>query len=447
VRRSVPAQASGWIDDPAIGTIRKRKLPDAVQPLDLFTVRVMTLITVAMSSMATAFAWRANRSVPGMRWFALGLLSMSFGSVLGFAASAFDSYAFMIASWAFRFGGMVMVGQSIRLFRGFPVWPPVFTVAFGAIVAAFFCYWIWGHDSVELRTGVISWALSLIASDATASMFRRVARRDRLTHWTTGLVFAFVAVYMAARGVADFSGSSGAPSLSPDAVETAATICANVAFIGCAFGMLLAANARLTHAAERGALFDPLTKLPNRRFFEDELLGAEQRARASGRQVGIVYIDLDKFKLVNDTLGHQAGDDLLRSVSTAMAGVVRLTDCLARVGGDEFVVLVEDVEHRRQLDRLAERLSAAIKGASDAESGTMIHASYGVAVFPEDGSSVQDVMRQADADMYQAKRRYRRTAESMRAEPPITATMFSAAYGQPVNSPDPPESMRADYDQ
>jgi len=77
----------------------------------------------------------------------------------------------------------------------------------------------------------------------------------------------------------------------------------------------------------------------------------------------------------------------------------------------------------------------------------MIHASYGVAVFPEDGSSVQDVMRQADADMYQAKRRYRRTAESMRAEPPITATMFSAAYGQPVNSPDPPESMRADYDQ
>jgi diguanylate cyclase (GGDEF)-like protein len=121
---------------------------------------------------------------------------------------------------------------------------------------------------------------------------------------------------------------------------------------------------------------------------------------------------LDKFKLVNDTRGHQAGDDLLRSVSAAMAGVLRSSDCLARVGGDEFVVLVEDVEHRRQLDRLAERLSAAIEGISDAESGRMTHASYGVAVFPEDGGSIQDVMRQADADMYQAKRRYRRAPEA-----------------------------------
>jgi diguanylate cyclase (GGDEF)-like protein len=387
-------------------------LQTAVPPLDLFTVRVMTLITVVMSSMATIFAWRTNRSVEGMRWFALGLVSMSFGSVLGLAAAVLDSYVSMIAGWIFRFGGMILVGQSIRVFRGFPVWPPGLTVTFAAFVPILFSYWVWGHESSELRIGVISSALSVIAADASISMFRRVAPRDRLTHWSTGVVFAFVAIYLAARGIAKFSGSSRAGSLSPVAVETIATICANVAFIGCAFGMLLASNARLTHAAERGALFDPLTNLPNRRFFEDQLLQAEQRARVSGRQVGIVYIDLDKFKLVNDTRGHQAGDDLLRSVSAAMAGVLRLSDCLARVGGDEFVVLVEDIEHRRQLDRLAERLSAAIEGMSDVESGRMTHASYGVAVFPDDGSSIQDVMRQADADMYQAKRRYRRAPES-----------------------------------
>ena len=337
---------------------------------------------------------------------------MSVGSVLGLAAAILDSYALMIAGWIFRFGGMILVGQSIRLFRGFPPWPASLTVTFAALVAILFSYWVWGRESLELRTGVISSALCVIAVDASISMFRRVAPRDRLTHWSTGLVFAFVAMYLATRATANFAGWSGASSLSHVTVETVATICANVAFIGGAFGMLLASNVRLTHLAGRSALFDPLTNLPNRRFLEDQLLEAEQRARASGGQVGIVYIDLDKFKLVNDTRGHQAGDDLLRSVGAAMAGVLRLGDCLARVGGDEFVVLVEDVEHRRQLERLAERLSTAIESVIDAESGRMTHASYGVAVFPEDGGSIQDVMRQADADMYQAKRRYRRAPES-----------------------------------
>jgi diguanylate cyclase (GGDEF)-like protein len=95
-----------------------------------------------------------------------------------------------------------------------------------------------------------------------------------------------------------------------------------------------------------------------------------------------------------------------------MAGVPRLSDCLAGVGGDEFVVLIEDVEHRRHLDKLAERLSAGIEGISDTESGRITHAGYGVTVCSEDGGSVQDVMSQADADMYQAKRRYGRAAQS-----------------------------------
>jgi len=304
---------------------------------------------------------------------------------------------------------MLLIGQSVRVFRGFSIWLPTFMALFVGSAAILFCYSLWS-DNLELRIGVISSALAVMAADASWSMLRKVARRDRLTHWPTGVVFGFVAVFLAARGFAHLSGLSGPASLSSGTVETVATICASVAFIGCAFGMLLASNARLRQAAEMSALFDPLTNLPNRRFFEDQLMQAEQRARLTGRQVGIVYIDLDKFKLVNDTRGHQAGDDLLRRVSTAMAGVLRPSDCLARVGGDEFVVLVEDIEHRKQLDRLAERLSTAIESTSDSTVG-MTRASYGVAIFPEDGSSVQDVMREADSEMYHAKRRYRRNPE------------------------------------
>jgi diguanylate cyclase (GGDEF)-like protein len=172
--------------------------------------------------------------------------------------------------------------------------------------------------------------------------------------------------------------------------------------------MLLASNTQMRTAAEKMALFDPLTNLPNRRMLSDRMLEAELRALDAGWKVGVIYLDLDGFKLINDTLGHEAGDEILKNVSAAMTPMLGPGDCLARVGGDEFVVLVEDLQDKAELMILAERLKAAVESQKIPGDGlSTVQTSCGIAIFPNDGESAHDVMREADTAMYRAKRQRR----------------------------------------
>jgi diguanylate cyclase (GGDEF)-like protein len=377
--------------------------------LDIFTVKVMTLVTVLTVTAATLIAWRSNPRVAGMRLFSLGLLSVSLGCLIGIARLVVSGDGIIIACNVFMFGGMIAVIQGIREFRGFAPLPRMLVVTLTTVVSIVYLYWIVVQNSFGARVGVISCGFGLLAIDAAASMFREVAAKDRRIYWPAGFAFTFAAVYMALRAGGALSGFYGANFLSPVPIELAATICASVAFIICAFGMLLASNAQLSFEAQRIALFDPLTNLPNRRLFLDRLLNAEETALATDGLVGIIYLDLDGFKLINDTLGHAAGDDLLGNVSAAMKGVLRSGDCLARVGGDEFVVLVEQLGSRDDLTVLAERLKEAVaEEPVPGDFAAPMRISCGIAVFPEDGRSAHDVMREADLAMYREKRRNRR---------------------------------------
>ena len=107
------------------------------------------------------------------------------------------------------------------------------------------------------------------------------------------------------------------------------------------------AEERLQYLATR----DALTGLPNRLLLQERLTQAIAQAKRSGRRVGVLFIDLDRFKNVNDTLGHRIGDELLKQVTRALSGALRETDLLARLGGDEFMVIVEDFDDPAVLDR------------------------------------------------------------------------------------------------
>ncbi len=387
-----------------------------MQHLDLFTVRVMTLMTVVISGLATLCAWKINQTVKGMKLFALGMLAMGFGSVVGLFGDALPANLTAIAGTAFRFGGMIGLVQGLRAFRGFRPLNRNLVIALSAIVSAPYFYFLYARDPESARLGILSCALSFLAVDAARSMLRQVPARDRSTLWPIGGIFALISAPLALRALVGLSGAVNASPIPPLSVEIAWTICANAAFIICAFGMLLASNSHLRHEAEDLALFDSLTNLPNRRYFQDRLLKAEQNAESTGRKFGVIYLDLDGFKFVNDTLGHDAGDRLLRNLSTAMSAIVGPEDCLARVGGDEFVVLVEDLEDSAELTELAGRLNAAIARASvSGKPATRMRASCGIAVFPDNGRSAHDVMREADFEMFHAKRQHRLATQSASA--------------------------------
>jgi diguanylate cyclase (GGDEF)-like protein len=152
------------------------------------------------------------------------------------------------------------------------------------------------------------------------------------------------------------------------------------------------------------ALHDPLTGLPNRALLLDRLAQAAARAGRDPAPLALLFLDLDEFKLVNDTLGHRAGDDLLKGVANRLVAVVRPGDTVARFGGDEFVVLCENMPGEAQAVDLAERI-ADVLGRPVTIFGRELRVTASIGIVLADAGLVtaDDLLRYADIAMYQAK--------------------------------------------
>jgi diguanylate cyclase (GGDEF)-like protein/PAS domain S-box-containing protein len=154
----------------------------------------------------------------------------------------------------------------------------------------------------------------------------------------------------------------------------------------------------------RLALHDSLTDLPNRALFNDRLSEATTNAQLNGGYAALLYVDLDRFKHINDTLGHAIGDKLLQTVARRLLGCVRSSDTVSRQGGDEFVVLLADIVHIKDAVQCAEKLLSALEAPYRiGEHDLRVSASIGVAIFPDDARECDALVRCADSAMYQAK--------------------------------------------
>ncbi|MDP4299053.1 bifunctional diguanylate cyclase/phosphodiesterase [Leptothrix discophora] len=150
---------------------------------------------------------------------------------------------------------------------------------------------------------------------------------------------------------------------------------------------------------------DVLTELPNRALCRERLRLAIQQAGRTGQKVGVLFIDLDRFKNINDSLGHHMGDGLLRSVAQRLTEAVRAGDTVSRLGGDEFVVVLNGVADVDELGHVVEHRLIPLVRRPHAVQGAELHVScsVGVSVFPDDGNDLDELMRLADVAMYQAK--------------------------------------------
>ena len=152
------------------------------------------------------------------------------------------------------------------------------------------------------------------------------------------------------------------------------------------------------------AFHDALTGLPNRALLHDRLENAIARAQRDQHQVAAIFVDLDNFKVVNDSLGHGAGDTLLKEVAARLLTTIRVSDTVARLGGDEFVVMLDPCETTEAAHEVAERIIVALKFPTDIEGHSIVTlASIGVAFNSEPGMHASDVLRNADTAMYHAK--------------------------------------------
>jgi diguanylate cyclase (GGDEF)-like protein/PAS domain S-box-containing protein len=161
---------------------------------------------------------------------------------------------------------------------------------------------------------------------------------------------------------------------------------------------------KLAENAIRTSQHDPLTALPNRRLLIDRFAQAIAQASRRMGHIGVLFLDLDGFKYINDSLGHPTGDKLLQSVAKRLTDCVRIPDTVSRHGGDEFIVLLPEVELAEDVALAAGRILQAISGPHVIDHHTLhISASVGVSIYPEDGQDAETLIRNADTAMYLAK--------------------------------------------
>jgi diguanylate cyclase (GGDEF)-like protein/PAS domain S-box-containing protein len=165
---------------------------------------------------------------------------------------------------------------------------------------------------------------------------------------------------------------------------------------------------RVQEDMRRRALHDPLTGLANRAMFIESLERAVHKARRRSAQFSVLFVDLDRFKEVNDSMGHSAGDSLLKAVAERLVTAVRQSDLVARLGGDEFVILIEEHGGPEEVMIVAQKVLAMVSRPVPVDwREAQISASIGIASFPEDGEDIETLLRNADTAMYQSKERGR----------------------------------------
>ena len=161
---------------------------------------------------------------------------------------------------------------------------------------------------------------------------------------------------------------------------------------------------KMEEKAEYLAYHDSLTKLPNRAQFERQIVDILDLAKINNEQVAVLFIDLDRFKVINDTLGHHVGDSMLVEIASRVRNVLNEDDILARIGGDEFVVILNDIQDKTTIPTVAEKILLVIREPIEVQDYHLYTtASIGISMYPEDGEDMSEIIKHADSAMYHAK--------------------------------------------
>jgi diguanylate cyclase (GGDEF)-like protein len=337
---------------------------------------------------AVTFGWAARRDLlPGRSHFRhfllpaapLFLLATMFGLDLGGEAAFIGiSMVSLLLGLAYLLiaSGMRRRIRSLFVLIHLSMWVPI--VYFSA-----------GGRTRE----AVYWGLACLYL-LVAFSFRRRARPETIGAWVIMVAFVIWAgcflAYPLAQGNATLDG----------VVEQVW----NLQKFFVVIGMLVVLLEDETQRRKDEAMHDSLTGLPNRRLFDDRFALALERSRRSGLGTAVLAIDLNGFKAVNDTYGHLMGDRVLRRVAEDLKRKVRGADTVARCGGDEFLVIVNDLSRPENCSRIAKTLRLAIEAVEVPDSDMRLSGSIGCAVYPEDGQDASALCELADRRMYKEKR-------------------------------------------
>jgi diguanylate cyclase (GGDEF)-like protein len=374
--------------------------------LDVYTLIFATILNLFTTGGAMTMVWNVEQRAPGIRWVGIGLLLGGLGHLLSLMRVMVAGNGIVAMSHLTLMMSGLSILYGVRSFKGLRRIPPYLTVLVCAVYLSVLGYWMFVRPDQVMALALVSTFLGVIVAGLSMSMASGSNRRDQRIHWWTATLFGLNSLSLLGRAAWVFTHHSGTDPFVPGFFEFANLVTLNIFVTGCGFGLSTESEKRLRRETETLAMCDALTGLPNRRMFEEQLESVRRRAISQGDRFAVIYGDLDGFKEINDSLGHNSGDAALQVVAERLS---RLSDkgiFAARLGGDEFVALVENVDSRRVAASRLKELQDAVNGdISLAGKRVSLRISCGLSVFPDDAHSGSDLVRRADAEMYLAKRK------------------------------------------
>lgn len=373
--------------------------------LDFFSISSVIGAVALINAIAMFVVWRINPKVPGLCAWTLAQIftviawTMSIMVIQGVISGAI----YTVVNNTLTLTSLIALLEGVLRFRA--VGNPQrrrFWIALGIALAA--CLAFINHDHTVRRYLFHDFAVIVLLSAAAWYMIRGTSSDERIVQGMTAAFFLTMAACFAGRwsmaALHDPATPFSTQTVNPP-LFTAIVLCS----MGWVYGLMLSVNVRAQQQVLRMSRIDPLTQLANRRQLEHILGVALARIGRTGRLFGIAFFDLDGFKSVNDQHGHAGGDYILTVVADRLRAFLRNSDESARIGGDEFVVVFDNLGSQADLDCAASRLRAAIEGPV-ALSGTIVPLgiSLGTALAPVDGDNIDTLLCRADVRMYIDKR-------------------------------------------
>ena len=375
-------------------------MPTAWAFLDPRGMGITLSLSAALLALVLLITHRAlGRRLPGMQPAAFGLLLASAGFALNMLQSWLLPVVGLVLAVVCMVSGVALVLGGTRQLRGLPVRPGPLAASCLASLAIALWFGVWMPDA-RWRIGLLSLllaALALLLARTAWDEARPQLRAGMRLMALLGMVFA---VLMGLRGVAAALGQIET-TVTPTLVNAASVLAAGMSLIGGVVGLVLVLSGDLLALVEQQRTHDPLTGLLNRRGFDAQMNYALALARRSGRPLSLITLDVDHFKRINDTHGHDVGDEVLQRLAHTLAQRLRDSDVVARLGGEEFAALLPDTD-LEGARAIAQALVDAQAALTDPVVGR-ITASAGVSTLRGADDTAQRLLRRGDEALYEAK--------------------------------------------
>lgn len=371
-------------------------------------IRTLSLVTVVFAIMYSLGLYLFGRTQPRFKGFGfLGTSSLFLG--LGFMAIGYrqmvpDFFSIVIAntlipaSFTLAYQGITRLINIRRKYNFVTILPLVINLIG-------FIYLTYIHENLAARIVLVNASIIFISAFCVLAFLESIKPEIRTSIFMLLLGFLINAAYSLFRIIWTLSEQTEGSFMSAGMVHGLAFIIMDIYILGTAFGYIWLASRFLEIDLRAQARIDPLTKALNRRALEAEVEKERARFSRGGKAFSLIIFDLDYFKRLNDTYGHQAGDIVLVAVSNYVKSMLREQDVFARIGGEEFLIVLTATGKPAAME-VAERLRLGVEAleiSSDSSEKLKITASFGVGTYHQDGESWQELVRNTDQALYQAK--------------------------------------------